>query len=46
MNLSAEHIQGLAIETGFRPETLEKGIRLGELAADIGRPHCCRACWH
>jgi predicted nucleotidyltransferase component of viral defense system len=37
MNLSADHIQGLATETGFRPETLEKVIRLGELAADIGR---------
>ncbi len=37
MNLSAEHIEGLAAETGFRPETLEKVIRLGELAADIGR---------
>ncbi len=37
MNLSAEHIQGLAAETGFRAETLEKVIRLGELAADIGR---------
>ncbi len=37
MNLSAEHIEGLAIETGFRPETLEKVIRLGEFAADIGR---------
>ncbi len=37
MNLSAEHIEGLAAKTGFRPETLEKVIRLGELAADIGR---------
>jgi predicted nucleotidyltransferase component of viral defense system len=37
MNLSAEHIEGLAVETGFRSETLEKVIRLGELAADIGR---------
>lgn len=37
MNLSAEHVDGLAAETGFRPETLEKVIRLGELAADIGR---------
>lgn len=37
MNLSAEHISGLAAETGFRPETLEKVIRLGEFAADVGR---------
>lgn len=37
MNLSAEHILRLATETGFRAETLEKVIRLGELAADIGR---------
>jgi len=37
MNLSAEHIAGLAAETGFRPETLEKVIRLGEFAADVGR---------
>lgn len=37
MNLSAEHLTGLATETGFRPETLEKVIRLGELAADVGR---------
>lgn len=37
MNLSAEHVDGLAAETGFRPETLEKVIRMGELAADIGR---------
>lgn len=37
MNLSAEHIEGLASETGFRPETLEKVIRLGEFAADVGR---------
>ena len=37
MNLSAEHIAGLAAETGFRPETLEKVIRLGEFAVDVGR---------
>ncbi len=37
MNLSAEHIERLAAETGFRPETLEKVIRLGEFAADVGR---------
>jgi len=37
MNLSAEHLQALAAEAGFRPETLEKVIRLGEFAADVGR---------
>lgn len=37
MNLGKEHIEGLAAETGFRPETLEKVIRLGEFAADVGR---------
>jgi predicted nucleotidyltransferase component of viral defense system len=37
MNLSAEYIEELAVETGFRPETLEKVIRLGEFAADVGR---------
>ena len=35
MNLSAEHIQGLAAETGFRAETLEKVVRLSEMAADL-----------
>ena len=37
MNLSAEYLERLATDTGFRPETLEKVIRLGELATDIGR---------
>ena len=37
MNLSADYIEGLASEAGFRPETLEKVIRLGEFAADVGR---------
>ncbi|MDA0994930.1 MAG: nucleotidyl transferase AbiEii/AbiGii toxin family protein [Proteobacteria bacterium] len=37
MNLNAEYLERLATEAGFRPETLEKVIRLGELAADIGR---------
>ena len=37
MNLSAEYIEGLATETGFRTDILEKVIRLGEFAADIGR---------
>ena len=37
MNLSAEYLDGLAADTGFRPDTLEKVIRLGELVADVGR---------
>lgn len=37
MNLGNEHVERLAVETGFLPETLEKVIRLGEFAADVGR---------
>ena len=37
MNLSVNYLEGLATETGFRSDTLEKLIRLGGLAADIGR---------
>lgn len=37
MNLSAERLDGLAAETGFQADSLEKVVRLGELAADIGR---------
>lgn len=37
MNLDSETIRRLATETGFRSETLEKVIRLGEFAADVGR---------
>lgn len=37
MNLNAEYLERLAADTDFRSETLEKVIRLGELAADIGR---------
>lgn len=37
MKLSVEYLQALAAESGFRPETLEKVIRLGEYAADVGR---------
>ena len=37
MNLSAELIEGLATEAGFRAETLEKVIRLGEFAADVAQ---------
>lgn len=37
MNLSLNQIEALAAQTGFQSQTLEKVIRLGELAADIGR---------
>jgi predicted nucleotidyltransferase component of viral defense system len=37
MSLSRELITRLAAETGFTPETLEKVVRLGEFAADVGR---------
>jgi predicted nucleotidyltransferase component of viral defense system len=37
MKLSRRYIQGLATETGFREETLEKVLRLGEVVADISR---------
>lgn len=37
MNVDAPTIARHAAATGFRPETLEKVIRLGELLADIGR---------
>ena len=38
MNLGAEHIQGLAAETGFRAETLEKVMRLGGLSPELRLP--------
>ena len=37
MNLSRERVERWSTETGFRVETLEKVLRLGELAADISR---------
>jgi predicted nucleotidyltransferase component of viral defense system len=37
MNVSLQFLQRCAAETGYRPEVLEKVIRLGELAGDIGR---------
>lgn len=37
MNLSRSYLQGLAAETGFTIGTLEKVVRLGELAGDINR---------
>ena len=37
MNPSLERIETLAAGTGFQSQALEKVIRLGELAADIGR---------
>jgi hypothetical protein len=37
MNRSREWFQAVAQETGYRVETLEKVLRPGELAAEIGR---------
>ena len=37
MSASRQTLEGLSAETGFRPATLDKVIRLGELAAEIGR---------
>jgi hypothetical protein len=37
MSVSAEFLDRCAAETGFPPATLEKVIRLGELAGDVGR---------
>lgn len=36
-NLSMEYLDRCAGETGFLPESLEKVIRIGEMAADIAR---------
>ena len=37
MSVSPDFLERCAEETGFLPATLEKVIRLGELAGDIGR---------
>lgn len=37
MSVSLQFLQRCAAETGYRPEVLEKVIRLGELAGDVGR---------
>jgi predicted nucleotidyltransferase component of viral defense system len=37
MSPDRESILALSSDTGFRPETLEKVIRLGELLADVTR---------
>jgi hypothetical protein len=37
VTVSRQTLDRLSGETGFRPDALEKVIRLGELAADIGR---------
>ncbi len=37
MKPSRRYLGGLATETGFREETLEKVLRLGEVVADISR---------
>lgn len=37
MNPSPEQLEELTAQTGFQLQTLEKVIRLGEFAADVGR---------
>lgn len=37
MNFSAEHIEALTGDIGFRAESLEKVIRLGEMLTDIDK---------
>ncbi len=37
MSVSLQFLQRCAAETGYRPDALEKVIRLGELAGDVGR---------
>ena len=37
MKPSLERLVALAATTGFRAETLEKAIRLGDIVADVGR---------
>lgn len=37
MRLERRQLDELAADTGFRPETLEKVIRLGDFVSDIGR---------
>jgi predicted nucleotidyltransferase component of viral defense system len=37
MSVSRETLAAASAETGFRPETLEKVVRLGQLAHDIAR---------
>jgi hypothetical protein len=37
MRVSRQFLERCAAETGYRPASLEKVIRLGEMAADVGR---------
>jgi predicted nucleotidyltransferase component of viral defense system len=37
MSVSKRRLDELAAATGFRPETLEKVLRLGDILADVGR---------
>jgi len=37
MSVSRETLAAASAESGFRPETLEKVVRLGQLAGDIAR---------
>jgi len=35
MSWSESYLDGLAVDTGFRADTLEKVLRLGEILADV-----------
>lgn len=37
MNVDSRRLRDLAVETGFRADTLEKVIRLGQIAGDVSR---------
>jgi hypothetical protein len=37
MSVSLDYLQRCGAETGFQPATLEKVVRLGDLAGDIAR---------
>ena len=40
MSVSLQFLERASAETGFQQVALEKVVRLGELAAEIGRPWC------
>ena len=48
MSVSRQFLERAAAETGFQPVALEKVVRLGEVAADIGRHPFLRGAtsWH
>jgi len=37
MSVSLDYLQRFGAQTGFQPATLEKVVRLGELAGDVAR---------